>query len=221
MSKRQVKVYPRFERLWHWSQVLLIMILLFTGLGLNGLHAVVPFGPAVMIHTIAALALLALWIFATFWLFTTGTWRQFVPTLDGLVEVIKFYGWGVFHGEQHPHKKVIWRKHNPLQVLAYFGLKMAIFPLVWSTGILYMTYNFWEHLPNAGLYMNIIANLHLLAGYIVAAFIIVHLYLLTIGSGFRAHVKPMITGYEDINLTPEQEAYLEESEPWRLKAKEG
>ena len=38
--------------------------------------------------------------------------------------------------------------------------------------------------------MNIVANQHLLAGYLVAAFIIVHLYLLTIGSGFRAHVKP-------------------------------
>lgn len=66
MSKRQVKVYPRFERLWHWSQVLSILILLFTGLGMNGLHHVIPFGPAVMIHTIAALALLALWIFTTF-----------------------------------------------------------------------------------------------------------------------------------------------------------
>ena len=219
MSKRQVKVYPRFERLLHWSQALLIMVLLFTGLGLNGVHGVMPFGPAVMIHTIAALLLLVLWAFAVFWLFTTGTWRQFVPTLDGLIAVIKFYGWGVFHGESHPYKKVIRRKHNPLQILTYFGLKMAIFPLVWSTGILYMTYNFWEHLPNAGLYMNIVANLHLLAGYIVAAFIIVHLYMLTIGAGFRAHVKPMISGYDDITLTPEQETYLEENEPWRLKAK--
>jgi len=217
MSTRQVKVYPRFERMWHWAQVLLISMLLFTGLGLNGVHSVLPFGLAVMLHTVAALALLVLWLFATFWLFTTGTWRQFVPTLDGLVEVAKFYAFGVFKGEAHPHKKLYWRKHNPLQVLAYFGMKMMVFPLVWSTGILYMTYNFWEHLPEAGLYLNIIANLHLLAGYIVAAFIIVHIYLLTIGHGFRAHVKPMVVGYEEIDLTDEQEAYLEANEPWRLK----
>ena len=75
MTKRIVNVYPVFERLWHWSQALLIIVLLFTGMGLNGLHSLLPFGPAVMIHTIAALMLLALWIFATFWLFTTGTWR--------------------------------------------------------------------------------------------------------------------------------------------------
>jgi len=217
MSKRQVKIYPRFERIWHWTQVLLILTLLFTGMGLNGLHHIIPFGPAVIFHTIAALLLLVLWIFATFWLFTTGTWRQFVPTLDGLVDVIRFYAYGVFKGEKHPHKKVIWRKHNPLQILAYFSLKMAIFPLVWITGILYMSYNFWEHIPDAGFYLNIVANLHLLAAYIVAAFIIIHLYLLTIGHGFRAHVKPMITGYEEIDLSPEEEAYLIKDEPWRLK----
>ncbi len=217
MSKRQVKIYPRFERIWHWTQALLILVLLFTGMGLNGLHHIIPFGPAVIFHTIAALLLLVLWIFATFWLFTTGTWRQFVPTLDGLVDVIRFYAYGVFKGETHPHKKVIWRKHNPLQILAYFGLKVAVFPLVWITGILYMTYNFWEHIPDAGFYLNIVANLHLLAAYIVAAFIIIHLYLLTIGHGFRAHVKPMITGYEEIDLSPEEEAYLIKDEPWRLK----
>ncbi len=217
MSKRQVKIYPRFERIWHWTQALLILVLLFTGMGLNGLHHIIPFGPAVIFHTIAALLLLVLWIFATFWLFTTGTWRQFVPTLDGLVDVIRFYAYGVFKGEKHPHKKVIWRKHNPLQILAYFGLKVAVFPLVWITGILYMTYNFWEHIPDAGFYLNIVANLHLLAAYIVAAFIIIHLYLLTIGHGFRAHVKPMITGYEEIDLSPEEEAYLIKDEPWRLK----
>ncbi|HGG64273.1 MAG TPA: cytochrome B, partial [Rhodobacteraceae bacterium] len=161
MSKRQVKIYPRFERIWHWTQALLILVLLFTGMGLNGLHHIIPFGPAVIFHTIAALLLLVLWIFATFWLFTTGTWRQFVPTLDGLVDVIRFYAYGVFKGEKHPHKKVIWRKHNPLQILAYFGLKVAVFPLVWITGILYMTYNFWEHIPDAGFYLNIVANLHL------------------------------------------------------------
>lgn len=220
MITRKVKVYPRFERLWHWTQALLIFTLIFTGLGLNGLHHILPFGPAVMFHTIAALALLVIWIFATFWLFTTGTWKQFVPSLDGLVEVIKFYGWGVFHGEDHPHKKMIWRKHNPLQVLAYFGLKMFIFPMVWITGIIYLTYNFWEDTANAGVIIMVVANLHLLAAYIVSAFVIIHVYLLTIGHGFRSHVKPMITGYEDINLTPEQETYLEINEPWRLKEKE-
>lgn len=217
MTKRFVKVYPRFERLWHWMQVLLIMVLLFTGMGLNGLHSVVPFGPAVMLHTIAALTLLALWIFATFWLFTTGTWKQFLPKIEGMIEVAKFYAYGVFNGQEHPYKKIFWRKHNPLQAATYFGLKWFVFPAIWVTGILYLTYNFWGQ---GAQIITIVASIHLLAAYVIAAFVIVHVYLLTVGHGFRSHVRPMVTGYDEVDLTPEQLAYLEQNEPDRLKPAE-
>lgn len=220
MAKRFVKVYPRFERLWHWMQVLLIMALLFTGLGMNGMHSILPFGPAVMLHTIAALALLMLWVFATFWLFTTGTWKQFIPKIEGMIEVAKFYGYGVFKGQDHPYKKIFWRKHNPLQAATYFGLKWFVFPVIWGSGILYLTYNYWGHGAGGTQAITIVANLHLLAAYVIAAFVIVHVYLLTVGHGFHSHVKPMITGYDEIDLTPEQEAYLEQNEPGRLKPAE-
>ncbi len=216
MASRKVKIYPRFERIWHWSQMILIMTLIFTGMGMNGMHGLISFKTAVMAHTIAALVLLALWLFATFWLFTTGTWKQFIPKFDGLLSVGRFYIYGVFKGEEHPHTKILWRKHNPLQVFAYFGMKMLVFPVIWSTGILYLTYNFWEDLPNSGFLLEIIANLHLLFAYVVMAFVIAHVYMLTIGHGFKSHVKPMITGFDEVDLTDEQEAYLAENEPWRL-----
>lgn len=222
MTKRIVKVYPRFERFWHWGQVALILTLMVTGFGLNGVHSLIPFGPAVMLHTVAALALLALWIFATFWLFTTGTWKQFVPTLEGMLHVIFYYAVGVFKGKKHPYRKVLLRKHNPLQAATYFGLKWFVFPAIWSTGLLYLTYNFWgPAVTDASFWLWLIANLHLLAAYVIAAFVIVHVYLLTVGHGFRAHVKPMITGYDEVDLTAAEEAYLEADEPWRLKPREG
>jgi len=218
MSKRQVKVYPRFERVWHWVQVVLISTLAITGFALNGVHGLVPFKPAVMLHTIAALVLIALWIFATFWLFTTGTWRQFIPRIEGMFAVARFYAFGVFKGEEHPYEKSYWRKHNPLQAATYFAVKWAVFPAIWISGIAYLTYNFWEAMPNSGFWLPIIANLHLIAAYVVVTFVIVHIYLLTVGHGFRHHVKPMVTGFDEVDLTPEQEAYLEQNEPWRLKS---
>ena len=219
MARRIVKVYPRFERLWHWTQMLMIMVLLFTGFGLNGLHSLLPFGPAVMLHTIAALILLAVWIFATFWLFTTGTWRQFVPHLEGLFKMARFYAYGVFKGEEPPYRKVFWRKHNPLQALTYFGLKMVVFPAIWGSGLLYLTYNFWAADEGSIFALYVIANVHLLAAYVIAAFVVTHVYLLTVGHGFREHVRPMVTGYDCVDLTPEQEAYLETNEPGRLMPK--
>lgn len=218
MTKRLVKVYPRFERLWHWTQMLLIFILLFTGLGLNGAHTLIPFGPAVMLHTLTALVLMAVWVFAIFWFVTTGNWRQFVPRFDGLFKVARFYAWGVFRGEEHPYRKMLWRKHNPLQVLTYFMMKVVVFPAIWITGLLYLTYSMWEPLANSGAVLTLVANLHVLVAYVILSFIIVHVYLLTVGHGFRAHLRPMIRGFDHIDLTPEQEAYLEANEPWRLKS---
>lgn len=216
MTERRVKVYPRFERLWHWTQMLLIFTLLFTGLGLNGTHGLIGFKPAVMLHTGAALALMALWVFAIFWFLTTGAWRQFVPRRAGLIKVARFYAWGVFRGEPHPYRKLLWRKHNPLQVLTYFGLKVVIFPAIWITGLLYLTYNLWEPVPNSGAFLAIVANLHLFVAYAILSFVILHVYLLTVGHGFRAHLRPMITGFDEVDLTPEQEAYLKANEPWRI-----
>jgi hypothetical protein len=63
----------------------------------------------------------------------------------------------------------------------------------------------------------IIANIHLMAAYVVASFVIIHIYLLTVGHGFRDHVKPMVSGFDEVDLTSEQEAYLEQNEPWRLR----
>lgn len=213
---REVLVYPRFERLWHWSQAGSIMILLFTGLGMNGIHDALSFEMAVKLHTLVALALLLLWVFATFWLFTTGNWKVFLPRLGGLFAVARFYAYGVFKGEHHPYQKSLTKRLNPLQALAYSALKTIVFPLVWGTGLLYLTYNFWEPLPNAPFWLEVIANVHLAVAYILAGFVILHVYLLTIGHPFREGVRPMLRGTEEVAMTPEQKAYIERHEPWRL-----
>lgn len=33
MSRRIVRAHPRFERLWHWSQMVLVFVVMLTGLG--------------------------------------------------------------------------------------------------------------------------------------------------------------------------------------------
>ena len=134
-----------------------------------------------------------------------------------MLEVARFYAYGVFRGESHPYRKLYWRKHNPLQAATYFALKWFVFPAIWISGLAYLSYNVWEDMAGAAKAIALIANLHLLAGYVIAAFVIIHVYLLTIGHGFRAHVKPMITGYDEVDLTPEQEAYLETNEPGRIR----
>lgn len=149
MADRLVKVYPRFERFWHWAQMALIVSLIFTGLAINGLHGLIGFGAAVSLHVVAALALILLWVFAIFWHLTTGTWVHDVPTARGLLTVARFYAFGIFRGEHHPCRKAYWRKHNPLQAMAYLALKLVLFPAIWLTGLALLGWNLWETTPGA------------------------------------------------------------------------
>jgi thiosulfate reductase cytochrome b subunit len=114
MATRRVRIFSFFERFWHWSQMLLIVVLLITGFGLHGFHGLFSFQDAVTLHTGAALLLLLLWAFGTFWLFTTRSWRHFIPTVEGMWGVFRYYSFGIFRGERHPYRKAYWRKHNPL-----------------------------------------------------------------------------------------------------------
>ncbi len=215
MTIRTVMVYKRFERIWHWCQMALIMTLLVSGFAVRGMHHLLGFRDAVTVHTLAALALIVLWLFATFWLFTTGDWRHYLPRREGLVQVARYYAWGIFRGEEHPYRKLFWRKHNPLQALAYLLLKVVLFPAIWISGIPYLLYGVWRE--QAGAWLESVVWLHVGAAYAVLAFVITHVYLLTTGHSFVGHVKPMITGYDEVDLTAAEEAYLQESRIVPLK----
>jgi thiosulfate reductase cytochrome b subunit len=218
MSLHNVKVYSRFERFWHWTQALLIFSLFFTGFAIHGLHSLISFKTAVVWHTWGAFTLIILWIFAIFWHLTTGTWRHYLPTHRGLWQVFRFYSYGIFRGEPHPYRKAFWRKHNPLQALAYLSLKLALFPLIWLTGLAYFTYQYWrDWIPNALLVFESVAVLHVAAAFIILAFVLLHIYLLSVGHSFTAHVKPMITGFDEVDLTPAEAAYLQESKAVSVK----
>ncbi|MGB1110901.1 MAG: cytochrome b/b6 domain-containing protein [Gammaproteobacteria bacterium] len=214
----KVKVFSRFERFWHWAQMALIMALLFTGFGIHGYHQALPFGMQVKVHVFAAIGLVVLWVFAIFWHLTTGNWRHYLPTTNGLFAVARYYAYGIFKGEDHPYRKRFWHKHNPLQAASYLGLKLFLFPAIWISGIAYLTYGFWSSgMAGSSEVLSWVAIIHTLVAFLIAAFVIIHVYLLTTGHSFREHVSPMITGYDEVELSEAEEAYLRQDEPGRIK----
>jgi len=217
MSIRPVMIYSRFERFWHWTQMALIMLLMVTGFGLHGTHDLLPFDKAVSLHTFAAFALMVLWIFAIFWHLTTGTWRHYLPTTKGLFAVIRFYAYGNLKGERHPYRKAYWRKHNPPQAMTYLSLKLFMFPAIWASGLAYLLYPLWDDVSGATGLLSVVAIVHLIAAFAILLFVIVHLYLLTLGGPVLEHIKPMLTGFDKVDLSPEEEAYLERDEPGHIR----
>ncbi|MGO9172541.1 MAG: cytochrome b/b6 domain-containing protein [Rhodomicrobium sp.] len=214
--KRDVMIYSRYERFWHWSQAALIFTLFFSGLGLHGAHGLLSFRMAVTVHSFAAIALIVLWVFATFWNFTTGQWKQYLFK-KGIWPVIRFYAWGILKGEPHPYKKSLQRKQNALQSLAYMSFMVIVGPALWSTGIVYLLYDLWSHYSWAGDALTLTAFVHTAAAFVMAAFVIIHVYMTTTGKTVLHYIRTMITGYDKIELSEVEEAYLEQTKMVPMK----
>ena len=140
---KRIYVFKRYERFWHWSQAVLVIVMLVTGFEIHGSYDKLGFERAVRLHALSAWTLLALWAFTIFWQFTTGEWRQYIPTANKLVAMARYYMFGIFVGAPHPYHVTARKKHNPLQRLAYLALLALVSPIIWGSGLLYLFYR-WE-----------------------------------------------------------------------------
>lgn len=189
-------IFKRFERFWHWSQAVLIITMMVTGFEVHGAYTLLGFGRAVAWHTSAAWALLTIWAFAIVWQFTTGEWKQYLPTVKNVDVMIKYYAWDIFSGAPHPYHKSVQNKHNPLQRLAYLAFLALMSPIVWVSGLLYLFFGQWRDLGlDRFLSLEYVAFFHVVGAFLVLCFFIVHVYLAV--SGPKAHLRAMITGWEE------------------------
>jgi thiosulfate reductase cytochrome b subunit len=209
MAHQKVYIYRLFERIWHWTQALLIFVLIFTGFEIHSSYQALGFENAVQIHNTAAISLIILIVFAIFWHFTTDEWKQYIPTTRNLRAQISYYFTGIFKNAPHPTRKTQLTKLNPLQRLVYLALKVFMIPLMVITGALYLYYRYpvkgriesleWMELAP-------VAWLHTLGAFLLTAFVIVHLYLITTGHTATSNLKAMITGYEELELDEPEKA---------------
>lgn len=202
----RVYMFKRFERFWHWTQAGLVLFLLLTGFEVHGAYKLVGWAQAVRFHTTAAWTLIALWLFAIFWHFTTGEWRQYIPTSRNVLGMIKYYLVGIFTDVPHPHRPTPLIKHNPLQRLAYLAIKLVINPLILLSGLAYLYYDELGSLGVPGfdgLSLRAIALAHTAGAFLMLAFVIAHVYLATAGHTPLAHIKAMVTGWQEIDDAPD------------------
>ena len=196
MSER-IYIFKGFERFWHWAQAALIITLLLTGFEIHGSYKLFGFYKALDTHTTAAWALIGQWVFAIFWHVTTGEWRHYIPTTDKLLVIARYYASGIFRGEPHPFKPSSLNKHNPLQRLTYLGILVCVSPLLWITGWLLYFYGSWKAWGLETLSLEAVAVAHTVGAFLMLAFLISHLYLVTTGRTPTAHLKAMVTGWEE------------------------
>ncbi len=215
---KKVYIYTLFNRFWHWTQALLIFILIVTGFEVHSTYNLIGYEAAVNLHNISAWAFLVLIVFAIFWHLTTGEWRQYIQTTKLVKEQVGYYLTGIFKGAPHPTSKLVYNKFNPLQRIIYLGLKILVIPVQVISGFLYLYFNY----PLGGVELDSlqwVAYIHTIGAFSLMAFIIAHMYLTTTGHKPTSAIKAMVTGWEEMDDEEIHERMVNDIEEALLKTK--
>ncbi|MCB9653375.1 MAG: cytochrome b/b6 domain-containing protein [Deltaproteobacteria bacterium] len=200
---RRVQVYSVFERLWHWLQAMSILLLFMTGAEIHHPSSVVilGFARAVWLHEWLAIFLVSNAFLSLFYHLATGALQKFIPDSRDFFSLAvgqaKFYLYGIFTGAPHPIRRAASQRLNVLQQLTYVLLLNVALPLQVATGILMWKADDWSSWVGRLGGLGVIAQVHVAMAWMMGAFVIMHVYLTTTGRTPMAHMRSMITGWEE------------------------
>ncbi len=203
MSER-IYLLPLWLRIWHWTNALLIISLIVSGISLHFADPkamLLPFSLARDIHNIAGVALCVTYGVFVIGNIVSGNWWQFVPKPDNFLKNIwlqtRFYIWDIFLGRPHPFAVTLERHFNPLQQITYWAVMYLLMPLVLITGVMFL----WPELAPDRLFgvdgLLPIALAHFVFGLCILLFLLSHIYLATLGTTPTQQIKMMITGWHE------------------------
>jgi thiosulfate reductase cytochrome b subunit len=207
---KKLYIHPLPVRIWHWLNALGFLLLIATGVQIRYLDIfqVLSFRTAVVAHNYIGFALIAnyfLWL--GFYLFTDKI-TVYLPEMNAKKyfedswRQLKFYGYGIFLGEENPHHPTIYHKFNPLQIMMYQIIMLLFVPILFASGLLLWDVQQFSTIVNMVGGVRVVATVHVLMFVVFVGFLLMHLYLITLGHSRFAHIKAMITGYEEIHDKP-------------------
>ena len=200
----KVYLYPIWIRLWHLLNALLCLVLIISGISMHYAGPSMPsirFDVAVQMHNISGVVLTLNYVLFFLGNLFTGNGRnyliQFTDFRKRMWKQIYYYSIGVFKKEQPPFPIGKDRKFNPLQQVTYTVIMYLFVPIVFITGWALM---FPDIIIEEWLGINGFAAtdlLHVIAGFFISFFLLIHLYFATMGKTPGEHYKSMITGYHE------------------------
>ena len=200
---KEVYMYTFYERLWHWTQAIVILLLIATGIVIHrpDLFGWADFSLMAPVHNALAILLVLNAVFAAFYHFASGQIKQYLPEPRGFfgrgIKQVDFYLRGIFQGEEHPFEKTPEHKLNPLQQVTYFAILNILLPVQIITRLLMFGTRWW---PQWALWLPFLAPLHTLVAWFFVAFVILHVYLTTTGPTPTADLEGMITGWDKVEV---------------------
>lgn len=203
-ATNKIYFYPVWLRIWHGINAVGIILLIITGIVMQSSNetSIIGFSTAVNLHNIAGIVV-ALFYF----LYFTGN----LLTPNGKFYIVKpkgfikrplkqayYYAWGMFHDEKSPYPLSEKRKFNPLQKYFYIIVMYLAVPFVIISGIalLFPEIIIEEVYHVSGIFIT--AVFHSAAGFFISIFLIIHLYVASIGKSPTKNFKSIINGWHHI-----------------------
>jgi thiosulfate reductase cytochrome b subunit len=199
-----VYMYGFYERLWHWLQTIGILLLLFTGIIIHRPDAFrfFDFRGVVMAHNILAAILVINAGLSLFYHLASGEIRQYLPRpvgfFDQAILQAKFYLRGIFRRDPHPFTKLPEHKLNPLQQVTYLALLNILLPLQIITGALMWGAQRWPAFTASLGGLGVLGPVHTAVAWLLAIFIVLHVYLTTTGATPVSSLRAMMLGWEQV-----------------------
>jgi thiosulfate reductase cytochrome b subunit len=207
----RVRLYTLPIRVWHWINAFLIFFLIITGIQLRVPDVTIfaHYSQAVWLHKYAGFCMAGSFIFWLCYVLGSGSFGKHylmgVRDIKGMVSQAIFYGYGVFRGARNPFRPSPDNKFNPMQKVAYFTVMVLFTPIILITGVLFSDILYFVSYINAIGGLRILDALHVVVAYVFVLYLMVHLYMATLGHAIFAHTKAMIVGYEEEEGEDERE----------------
>lgn len=205
---KRIYLYTLSIRIWHWTNAAIIILLSITGLQLRISDGDIfaGFGFVVVFHKYLGYALtLSFFFWFFYYLCTGGLAKHYLlkpRDIKGMVKQALYYLLGIFRGNPNPFRPSPDNKFNPLQKMAYFSVMVLFTPIVIITGILFSDIVYFLPAINYIGGLHFLDALHVVTGYVFVLYLMVHIYMATLGPTIFTHTKSMITGYEEEEEEP-------------------
>lgn len=211
--------YSLHERIWHWLQAVVIILLILTGFAVHypdrfGILGSMANG--LRWHTWVGFGLILNAFLGIFYHVTAEKYHHFIPRMDDFssaaVRQARFYLYGIFKGETHPLETDPRRKLNPLQKITYLVILNVLLPFQMITGVLMWGADRWPRLFDRAGGLWVLGPAHTLGAYLLVSFLFGHLYLATTGSTPLTLLRAMVTGSADgvLSRHPEEAGQAKE-----------
>ena len=201
----KIYFYPVWLRLWHAINAIGILALIVTGISMQASleSSVIGFQNAVNIHNIAGLIVALCYLLFFFGNIVTGNGKFYLIKIKGFfkrpVKQAIYYAWGMFHGEKSPYPLSEKRKFNPLQKYSYVLVMYMAVPCVIVSGLALLFPEMISEKIFIFSGISVTAILHSVFGFFISIFLVVHLYIASIGKSPAENLKSMINGWHKIH----------------------